>query len=571
MKHLFFWPTLLCVVIILPLWVTDSWSEVWAAAGFEDSPANSDAASAGASKIRDGRLENRSRAEVEHFWGGTAGSLADDNGLHRIGGARCYMQPLPPTGLFDSNGDIALITDLSDYDNTGGAGVGDLANTATNSSTAGAEDDIGHGRCWIDTNGDDGFSNNDCTADGAPDVCCTAENVGTCDVDDNQLYTYIGVAGDGGVCDTGYACGWQKTLGAVNTETVVVITDPGVRVKAGGSNGNLLFNGDFDYDGCVSEDEVPTGWTDLDAGQTVFDYVQTNGLQGAGCQVEATDTDGGDGISQELTALKANTTYRVTAQVIEGAAADECILTTSGAATEITTEMISVDDTAFAQLDGFFITNATVLDTVVISLTSTLAGDVCTWDHIAVYRQEDVEVPEAGIVAIYDTWLETGALNSTCVGDEDPDDCCTGAGTGTCNVATGWADVGTLGITFVPPTEGWIIQVGATVAVACDSGCAGATSNEGFACRLEKGGSGINGTVQTRIGNLDIGGASDWTWQQHFSFLDVNPTAGASITYTVACKDEGVVSAETFIYNMTSRTDSTTDDSNLWMMAYPPH
>ncbi|KKL21064.1 hypothetical protein LCGC14_2449180, partial [marine sediment metagenome] len=113
MTRLKIWLALLSVNLLLP---STAWPEVWAASGFEDSPADSDQASAGAGKIRDTRGEARKRLEVEHFFGDTAASEDDDNGLHRIGAARCYMQDAAPTGLFDSHSGIGLITDLTDYE-----------------------------------------------------------------------------------------------------------------------------------------------------------------------------------------------------------------------------------------------------------------------------------------------------------------------------------------------------------------------------------------------------------------------------------------------------------------------
>jgi len=118
-----FFLTLMSVILLAP---SASWAaEVWAAAGFENSPANSDAASLGAGKIRATREEVRQRADVEHFWG-TTDDTSDDNGLHRLGSARCFVSDSAPTTLSNT---------MADYDNTGGGDdETDLDNAATNSA-----------------------------------------------------------------------------------------------------------------------------------------------------------------------------------------------------------------------------------------------------------------------------------------------------------------------------------------------------------------------------------------------------------------------------------------------------
>jgi hypothetical protein len=320
----------------------------------------------------------------------------------------------------------------------------------------------------------------------------------------------------------------------LGTKDFVAAGAAGVRVKTGAQN--ILQNGDFDWDGCVSGDVDPTGWSGINT--ETIDYVAdplTTGLQGEGCQVEVTAVANGDGLTQTLAGLKANTTYRVVAQVLEGAA-DECSLTTTGAATEITTEMVSTDNTAFAQLEGFFVTAAAAIDSVAINLVNSAAGDICNWDHIGVYRQEAAEVPEAGVVAVYDTYTGTDGVPAA-------------AGT----------DVTDLSITFVPPTEGWMIQVGGTISTGCASNCS-VENDEGVTCELQKGGSGITGTVHSVY--YETGDLQDIAHAITMNAIDINPTAGTSITYTAECFQVGSHSA-TFNYN--------SDESNLWMMAYPPH
>lgn len=532
MTRLKIWLTLLSAILLLP---TGAWAqEVWQATGFEDSPTNGDQVSAGAGKLRDTRLEVRSRGEVEHFWGDGEDDTDDDNGLHRLGSARCFIQAAAPTVLNDA---------AAEHVNTGAAAETDLDNAAFNSA-AGTDDDLGTGRCWIDDDGADNTTNDECTDAAAPNACCTAADTGTCDADDNKLYIYVGVAGDAGSPPTGYVAGWQEVIAQHDTiADFVEPTDAGARVKAGSTDRNILFNGDFDYEGCTGTTR-PSGWSET--GSPTFTYATGDTTQGVGCNVLITDVGGGDDIRQELANLKGSTTYRVTAQVRETAADDVCTLSTSGADTELAGTVAS-SGTSWAQLDATFIT-AAALDTVTLILTNTAAGDICHWDHIAVYRQEATEVPEAGIVAVFDTYT-------------------TSDGAAVSPEGTGFADVPELSITFVPPTEGWIIQVGSTVSVGCSTGCS-MSDSEGFACRLEKGGSLIAGTQNLHTVR-DFGVSATLATSTTMGTVDINPAAGTSITYTVACSEDGVSG---LLYNFQSddATNNFDSQSNLWMIAHPP-
>jgi hypothetical protein len=133
---------LLCAVFML--YPATVWGQamVWDAA-FEADPAVNDPVSEGDDRIREMRENIRYRAEVESWHGDTG--LADDNGLHRIGSARCFMGTALPAVLHDA---------MSDFDNTGGAGEVDLDDPATNSA-AGDRDDVGDGRCFVDIDGPD--------------------------------------------------------------------------------------------------------------------------------------------------------------------------------------------------------------------------------------------------------------------------------------------------------------------------------------------------------------------------------------------------------------------------------
>ena len=506
------------------LFAYPAWSqEVWTTGTFETEPTDSQQASAGAGRIRDTRQEIRSRFEVEHYIANSSDDdTNDDNGLHRLGSARCFMGTADPTTLSDT---------AKDHANTGVTGETDLDNSAFNSDGL-FDDDLGHGRCYIDLDGADGEINEDCTALASPTACCTGTDTGTCNEDNNKMYIYIGVAGDAGSCATGYDCAWQEVKAEHDSTTEYP------RVKAGATDRNILFNGDFDYDACTGTAD-PTGWTSIDSETVAYEVGAAN--QGIGCAIVVTDVDGGDGYSQVLTNVKGGTTYRVTAQVKETDSSDICTLATTGASTQVT-GMVS-DGTSYLQLDGFFITSA-ALDTVTLTLTNTAAGDICTWDHIGVYRQEAAEVPEAGIIAVYDTYTDSASVATE---------------------GTGYEAVPTLSVAFRPPTENWIVHVGATVSAGCAGDC-NMRTDEGIVCRLEAGGSELAGTVQAFITD-DDGGANDVNIGLTFNYIDINPVAGTTITYTVDCQEDG---PNDIVFNFTTDSLETTD-SNLWFIAYPPH
>jgi hypothetical protein len=473
--------TLFCASLLsLPAWGQEA-AEVWAGA-YESSPANTDAFSAGAAKIRATRTHVSDRAEVEHIWG-DQGDTTDDNGLHRMGSGRCFMQDAEPTVLSDS---------ITDHDNTGGAGQGDLNDGSTNSAGAAANDDVGAGRCWIDTN------------------------------DNNKMYIYVGVAGDG------------------NGSWVELEAN---RVKAGGGR-NILFNGDFEYNAtdsaaCDSTTD-PTGWTDSGTATATYEVGSTN--QGVGCALVQAGGALSD-FTQVLSNLKGSTTYRVTAQVKEAVADDVCTLSTSDAATDVT-GMVSAGVT-YTQLDGFFITSA-ALDEVTLKLEITDASDVCTWDHIAVYREENTEVPEAGIVAVYDTYVTVG-VDGADVEEE----------------GTGYADVPDLSIAFTPPTENWTLDIKANISLGCTGDC-GLDDTEGAICRIEKGGAEIAGTVRAYTPRDTNGSVMTNIFMDT---IEINPAAGTALVYTVACKEIGT---NDIVYNPIIATPNDTE-SSLSMIAFPPH
>ena len=585
MTRLKIWLALLSVSLLLP---STAWPEVWASSGFEDSPANSDQASAGAGKIRDTRGEARKRLETEHFFGDTAASEDDDNGLHRIGSARCYMQDEAPTGLFDSHSGIGLITDLTDY-NTGGTGEGALNNIATGAGGAGIEDDIGHGRCWIDIDGADGVTNDDCTgsltddntgfpSSGGTNTCCTASNAGTCDQDDNKMYIYLGVAGDAGSPSTGLEAGWQEIHAAAAAPStganVVDITEMGTLATDDQlleGSFNYVYNGSFDIGpgdgtttgctGCAAGAAgLPAGWN-VETGTTpTVAYIDPSAdiRWGDGLSVRVTNAGStNEGISYEMDGLPASTTFKVIARADDDGTA-VCTLDVTGESGADFTSTATTTN-AYETLSGTFTTTAALDNDVIITLTTTGADLlICNWDHVGVYQTGSViterdEVAPPGVVAVFDTYTTSPGADI----EEE---------------ITGFADVPELSIVFTPPTQGWVIQIGASVSLGCDETCNIDTiENEGYTCRLESGGSIIAGTLMMELGDFtadfSLADTTDFSALATMTAITINPAPGTPITYTVACHEVGTNDI-VFNYQQGGDRDS---QSNLWMIAYPPH
>jgi hypothetical protein len=147
-----------------------------------------------------------------------------------------------------------------------------------------------------------------------------------------------------------------------------------------------------------------------------------------------------------------------------------------------------------------------------------------------------------------------------------PIDCCTALNTGaTCIIDQTWEDVPELSITFVPPTEGWIIEVKGQVSYGCESGCGIATTGEGVTCRIEKGGNEVVGTLVAQVVQSQT--HNKLGFMMPLGYVDVNPVAGTSITYTIGCTE--LQGGNNLLYNHTM--DGNTPDSFLSMIAYPPH
>ena len=535
------------LVCLLPLGI---WAaETWTGAGFENSPLGSDPFAAGALKIRQLKAEIRARAAVEHQWGDTD-STNDDNGLHRLGSARCFIGASAPTVLVES---------MTDYNNAGGAGEGTLGDPATNSA-AGATDDVGHGRCWFDS--DDGYKayvyvGETCTnlfddvgvpqTTGSPDGFCdsdgttptgwtaasaVADSITGVIADDELLegsfnYVYNGSfdISDG----TGSAYGGSTTI------CTDLFDDVGVPQTTGSPDGFC------DSDGTTaSATPVPAGWADITSPTHSYDDPSGDTRWGDGFSITVANAGTtNEGIQYTLTNLPSDTVFKVIARAIDDGTSVCTLDVTNEGGTAFVPAETTTDD--WETLTGTFGTSAGSLDTVELTLVTTGADLLtCTWDHVGVYQVGDVstdrdEVAPNGTVAVYDSDAAESLTPATMTAVPD------------------------LTADFTPPTSGWVVQVGATVSAGCASGCFG--GSVGLQCQLQLGGVAVTGSTVETKGNYGAG-SSSVSIQLSTQTVNVDPTAGTPLVYTVACDEIGTNNAT---YNHNS------NESNLWLIAHPPH
>jgi hypothetical protein len=408
---------------IVPVVWADDWS-----GSFEDPDSGTygefDGSTVSASQIddysRNMRHMTRWRAEVEHFWG-TLVAPGDDNGLHRLGSARCYMSNTEPDQLDDTHSLAVTLTDLDSTGSTGQNGLTELDDAASNSAGA-AEDDIGHGRCWIDLDGPDN------TADTA---------------DDNQLWIFVGETTD-------TAGAWQQITSEMAT---------GIKSR---SAGNLVFNGSFELTDGTGETtaitDTPFGWADVN-GPADYTYSTATASEGAGYQLNITGANTvSSGIDQELFQLKANTTYVVVVRMRPQVAGDICVIaTTNAGGTNMTPATVTGPQSDFTTITGEFTTHATLLDDVNLLIYASAIGDICEVDHVGVYEKNPQPVPQPGLVV-----FEAESSSSTGCSSNDWTTCA-----GTVAGIDLWVKV-------TPPGPGYIAEVQGAVgfATGSDARCA---------------------------------------------------------------------------------------------------
>jgi hypothetical protein len=371
-----------------------------------------------------------------------------------------------------------LFDSMTDHDNSGGAGEGTLQDSATNSA-AGIQDDVGHGRCWIDT-------------------------------DDGKLYYFLGVAGD--------------TNGAWTPASAVVGSEIELDDEILAGSYNLVYNGSFEAalgDGdatascaaCVDNDIAGTGWT---VGGTTPDISFTNPsddlFYGDGYNIQVTASGAAnEEIEQTLTALPSGATYKLLYRN-EGDGIDQCQVTAVGSVSGGLYDSGNLTNAAWASGSGTFTTTA--LENVDINLISVNAGDVCRWDHVAVYRIDDVttdrdEVSQPGIVVCQDT---DEGLQTT-----------TGA----------FTTLAGLDCAVTVPGPGYIIEVEGHINAV--------ENNPGFGCQLliqlmeDIDGGGYNLIANTRTG-ATIAAGGDGTGASYL-YKNTTPTPGSTYSYQIQVAD----------------------------------
>jgi len=458
------WAALMVGVPLVRFIVAPAEAVVWTAAAYETTPAAGAAVSEGDDRMREMKEQNRFRLEAEHFLGD---DLDDDNGLHRLGSARAYMTTAAPDELNDSHSGQASGT-LTDYLNTGveDGGEEDLNDAASNSA-AGAEDDVGHGRFWLDTDGADASDGN---------------------ADDNQLYIFEGVAGAG---NGAWAVIQGQTGGSLGGDD---------QILAGSRN--LVYNGNFaatDGTGAVGATVIPIGYSVIDAATFTYTDPSTDVRWGDGLMVNVLDVDGGDGIQFVLTNLAAATTFKVIVRVSEDNSSDICTLTSTGASTDVTSTASA--GTAWATLSGTFVTAAT-LDTVTILLTNTAAGDICHYSHIGVYQtgdpltdRDEVTYP-GGTIVLFD---DNGSTETS--------------------FTSGYSAIGGIGtLTVTPPAPNYVVTVVGQVSILTVGAAAG-----GCPARITENGA----AVAHGVNDMTVGADATTTIQ----YVNINPTPGTALAY----------------------------------------
>lgn len=321
-------------------------------AGFELRPPDTESIGLADNNMREIKTETRSRDEVEHCFSTIVGGASCDQGS-AVNITDNGRHREGSARAFNKDAMEPGTLETTDFDNGGGAGT----------------DVLDDGRLWVDTNSTPA---------------------------DNVLSVYNQTAG-----------AWQAVSAVTGDE--IALDD---EILAGSYN--LVYNGSFeatDGTGGTASVLIPEGWVAIGDGTFAYDAISDDLTYGYGYHVEVSSVAGGGGISQTLTVSGVGT-YKVMARVSQPNDADICRLTTSGATTA---ESGDLDHTtlAWGTLSGTFTTIAD--DAVEIQLITVAAGTTCDWDHVTVYRIDDVtadrdEISQPGLVVLFDD--NTGAAQT---------------------------------------------------------------------------------------------------------------------------------------------------------------
>lgn len=260
---------------------------------------------------------------------------------------------------------------------------------------------------------------------------------------------------------------------------------------------NLLTNGSFEAN--PGADSAPLGWTD---GETVTLSFQTTDLtEGEGDEVTITSGAADQALTQTLTDLKASHRYLAVARV-NATAGDTCSLLTTGATTNAAAT--SATTGSYETVSSVFITDATVT-AVVLRLESNGNGDVCNWDHVAVYELGSDRISGSGLVASVKT-------------DND-------AGTGIGATPTYTTILSSDPITI--PGPGYMVEIHGYVTLDC-------TASDFPLVDLYDGSSVLAET------QAEYSGASAATKTISVYYLNPTPTVASSLTYSLRATEQAV-------------------------------
>jgi hypothetical protein len=210
-------------------------------------------------------------------------------------------------------------------------------------------------------------------------------------------------SGTGGATERGEGRCWIDNDGPMNSEAGAhalsvwdtasnTFNPPYARAISGGHN--LLTNGSFEQGACGGAAD-PQAWTSTNL--TISYGDPTDVTEGPGCEVNATATAGpGTAIlTQELDGLKAGVAYRVTARAKDDGTT-VCTLSVTGLTGGTGWTDVSTTTNAYETLEGVFTTAAGALDdNVIITLITVTNGQLCEWDHVAVFEESGVPTPGA--------------------------------------------------------------------------------------------------------------------------------------------------------------------------------
>jgi hypothetical protein len=122
--------------------------------------------------------------------------------------------------------------------------------------------------------------------------------------------------------------------------------------------------------------------------------------EGVGFGLLVTGNGGsGEGVSQTIDGIKADTKYLARA-IVKPTSGDSCTLSTTGA---LTTQMsdVSTGTGAYEVISGIFVTDSTP-SAVAIQLLATADGDICLFDDVALFEISDDPLPRPQKVHCHD-------------------------------------------------------------------------------------------------------------------------------------------------------------------------